>query len=203
MAQEQCPQNLTGLLDQVKTAGASPEMVTVADIREQLGRRSFGPLLLFSGLVLLTPIAGLPLLPGIFGLIIMLTAGQMLLGWRELWLPDFLLCRSLTRQNVERFDAAARRVAGHVDAFVRPRWTYLTEPPLPLVIATLCFLMGLLLLPLEFVPFTSSIPGLPVAAFGLALMTRDGLFVIIGMVSTAVIIGVTTAAVIVVGDAIV
>ncbi len=203
MPQEQAPQNLTGLLDQVKAAGVSAESITVADIREKLGRRSFGPLLLFSGLVLLTPIAGLPLLPGIFGLIIMLTAGQMLLGWRELWLPDFLLQRSLTRQNVARFDAAARRVAGTVDNFVRPRWPYLTEPPLPLVIAALCFLMGLLLLPLEFIPFTSSIPGFPVAAFGLALMTRDGLFVIVGLVSTVAIIAVIAAAAIVVGEAIV
>ena len=203
MAQEQCPQNLTGLLDQVKAAGASPETVTVADIRERLGRRSFGPLLLFSGLMLLTPLAGLPLLPGILGVVIMLTAAQMLLGERELWLPDFLLGCSLTRHNVERFDAAARRVACYVDSFVRPRWLFLTEPPLPLVIAALCFLMGLILLPLEFIPFTSSIPGLPVAAFGLALMTRDGLFVIIGLISTAAIIGVIAAAMIVVGEAIV
>ena len=203
MPQEQTPHNLTGLLDQVKDAGASAETITVADIREQLGRRSFGPLLLFSGLALLTPLAGLPLLPGIFGLIIMLTAGQMLLGWRELWLPDFLLHRSLTRQNVERFDSAARRVAGYVDKFVRPRWHKLTEPPLPLVTAALCFLMGLLLLPLEFIPFTSSIPGLPVAAFGLALMTRDGLFVVIGFVSTAAIIGGIVWASIMVGEALV
>ena len=203
MAQEQCPQNLSGLLDQVKTAGASPEMVTVADIRERLGRRSFGPLLLFSGLVLLTPLAGLPLLPGILGLVIMLTAGQMLAGWQELWLPRFVLRRSLTRHNVERFDATARRIACYIDRFVRPRWPWLTEPPLPLIIAGFCFLMGLLLLPLEFIPFTSSIPGLPVAAFGLALMTRDGLFVIIGLVSTAAIIGVITAAMIVVGEALV
>ena len=203
MAQEQIPQNLTGLLDQIKTAGLSPERLTVADIREQLGRRSFGPLLLFSGLVLLTPLAGLPLLPGIFGLIIMLTAGQMLLGWRELWLPDFVLRRSLTRHNVERFDATARRVARYVDRFVRPRWHYLTEPPLPLVIAALCFLMGVLLLPLEFIPFTSSIPGLPVAAFGLAMMTRDGLFVIVGLVSSATIIGAIIWATVWVGEALV
>jgi hypothetical protein len=40
-----------------------PETLTVADIRERLGRRSFGPLLLFAGLVLLTPLAGIPGLP--------------------------------------------------------------------------------------------------------------------------------------------
>ncbi|MFW6077350.1 MAG: exopolysaccharide biosynthesis protein [Hyphomicrobiales bacterium] len=203
MAQEHIPQNLTGLLDQLKSAGRSQETLTVADIRERLGRRSFGPLLLFSGLILLTPLAGLPVLPGFFGLVIMLTAGQMLLGWRELWLPDFVLRRSFTRHNVERFDATARRIARYVDRFVRPRWPYLTEPPLPLLIAVLCFLMGLLLLPLEFIPFTSSIPGLPVAAFGLALMTRDGLFVVVGLAATAAIIGAIAGATIVVGEALV
>jgi hypothetical protein len=201
MAQEQTPQNLTGLLDQIRSAGLSPETLTVADIRERLGRRSFGPLLLFSGLVLLTPLAGLPLLPGLFGLVIMLTAGQMLLGWRELWLPEFVLHRSLTRHNVERFDAAARRVARFVDRFVRPRWHYLTEPPFALVIAGLCFFMGLLLLPLEFIPFTSSIPGLPVAAFGLALMTRDGLFVIVGLTASAAIFAAIAGVTILIAEA--
>jgi hypothetical protein len=76
-----------------------------------------------------------------------------------------------------------RYVARYVDKIIRPRWFYLTAPPFSTVIAGLCVLLGLIMLPLEYVPLTSSIPAFPVAAFGLALTTRDGLFVIVGLAS--------------------
>jgi hypothetical protein len=189
MEQEQGPQDLRGLLDQVRSAGGDPETVTVADIRERLGRRSFGPLLLFAGLVLSTPLAGIPGLPSAFAVIIMLTAGQMLVGLEGLWLPRFLLRRSISRHHLERFDGVVRYVARYVDKIIRPRWFYLTAPPFSTVIAGLCVLLGLIMLPLEYVPLTSSIPAFPVAAFGLALTSRDGLFVIVGLASILAGIG--------------
>jgi hypothetical protein len=186
MAQDQSPHDIKGLLDQVKEAGDDPQTVTLADIREQLGRRSFGPLLLFAGLALSTPLSGIPGLPSLFGLIIALIAGQMLIGLEGLWMPQFVLRRSFTREKVERFDKIVRYVARYVDKIIRPRWCYLTERPFSTVIAALCCLLGLIMPPLEFVPLTSAIPAFPVAMFGLALMTRDGLFVIIGFASLLV-----------------
>jgi hypothetical protein len=181
MAQEQTPHDLTGLLDQVKRAGDDPETVTVADVRERLGQRSFGPLLLFAGLVLSTPIVGIPGLPTTLAIVIMLTSGQMLFGLQRLWLPKFLLRRSIARRHLERFDRIVRYAAGYVDRIIRPRLIWLTAKPFSSLIAALCFLLGLIMLPLEYVPLTSSIPAFPVAAFGLALTTRDGLFVILGL----------------------
>jgi hypothetical protein len=181
MTQERPPLDLTGLLDQVKRAGGDPETVTVADVRERLGQRSFGPLLLFAGLVLSTPLVSIPGLPTTFAIVIMLTAGQMLVGLERLWLPEFLLRRSIARRHLERFDRIVRYLARYVDRIIRPRWVWLTARPLSTVIAALCFLLGLIMLPLEYVPLTSSIPAFPVTAFGLALTTRDGLFVILGL----------------------
>jgi hypothetical protein len=181
MAQEQTPHDLTGLLDQIRRAGGDPETVTVADIRERLGQRSFGPLLLFAGLVLSTPLAGIPGLPTTLAIVIMLTSGQMLLGLQGLWLPELVLRRSIARRHLERFDRIVRYVASYVDRLIRPRLIWLTARPFSRLIAALCFLLGLIMLPLEYVPLTSSIPAFPVAAFGLALTTRDGLFVILGL----------------------
>jgi hypothetical protein len=186
MAQEQSPHDLTGLLDQVKSAGDDPERVTMADILERLGQRSFGPLLLFAGLAMSTPLSGIPTFPSMFGIVIALTAGQMLIGLDRLWLPQFVLRRSFTRQRVERFDRIVRYVARYVDKIIRPRWTYLTERPFSTVIAAVCFVLGLIMPPLEPVPLTSAIPAFPVAMLGLALMTRDGLFVVLGLVSVLI-----------------
>jgi hypothetical protein len=63
MAQEQTPHDLTRAARSGHESRRRPETVTVADIRERLGQRSFGPLLLFAGLVLSTPLAGIPGLP--------------------------------------------------------------------------------------------------------------------------------------------
>jgi hypothetical protein len=58
MADASQVQNLTGLLETLEDAGDGDTPVSIADIRDQLGVRSFGPFLLIVGLFL----AGLYLL---------------------------------------------------------------------------------------------------------------------------------------------
>jgi hypothetical protein len=54
-----------------------------------------------------------------------------------------------------------RYVARYVDRIIRPRWFYLTAPVLAPSSPAVCFLLGLIMLPLEYVPLTSSHSGVP------------------------------------------
>jgi hypothetical protein len=175
--------NLEGLLGTVEKAGDGADTVGIGMIRDRLGGRSFGPLLLFPALVPLTPVSTVPGVPGLVGITTIVVAGQMLIGARGVWIPRVLLRRTVRRRTVERAIAWMRPVARMVDRVVRPRLTVLTRPPSTYAVALCCVLLGILMLPLALVPFTSGIPAFPVVLFGLALATRDGLLVVAGFLS--------------------
>lgn len=53
-----------------------------------IGRRSFGPLLLMAGLIILAPVVGdIPGVPSIMGVFIVLVSVQLLIGQEHFWLP--------------------------------------------------------------------------------------------------------------------
>jgi hypothetical protein len=86
--------NLEEVFEEIRTAGED-ETVSIADIQERLGHRSFGPLLLFAGLVLVTPLVNIPGMPTIMGIVILLTSLQMLVGRPSIWLPQPIRRRSM------------------------------------------------------------------------------------------------------------
>src|SRR5690606_34742905 len=75
------PTNLEQLLDRIGEAARQHQDggVSLDAILDEIGRRSFGPLLLVAGLITLAPIIGdIPGVPGLMGLLVLLIAGQVL-----------------------------------------------------------------------------------------------------------------------------
>jgi hypothetical protein len=178
--------NLQGLLDELKEVGAGGDSVSVAAIRERLGRRAFGSLILVATLPSMTPIATIPALPSVLSVITILVAGQLLLGREKVGLPRAILERAIPRERFLQVVAFLRPVARFIDRLIKPRMTALTGEPFVRAIAALCCFLAVFKIPLEFVPFTGGIPAFPIAVFGLALMTQDGGLVIFGLVATLV-----------------
>jgi hypothetical protein len=83
MAEQQEVHSLAELLEVLGRAGEGKDEASVADIHEAISIRSFGPLLLAAGLIGLTPIGGIPAVPSILAVIIILIAGQLLIGLRR------------------------------------------------------------------------------------------------------------------------
>ncbi|HEX3034413.1 MAG TPA: exopolysaccharide biosynthesis protein [Thermodesulfobacteriota bacterium] len=72
-------------------------------ILKLVGRRSFGPLLLVAGLVTLLPIiCDIPGVPTIMGIFVLLIAGQLLFRREHLWLPCWMLNRSVPRDKLRK-----------------------------------------------------------------------------------------------------
>jgi hypothetical protein len=186
MADESQVHTLEELLEALGQAGEDHDEVTVADIHETVGIRSFGPLLLATGLIGLTPLGGIPVLPTVLAAIVIVIAGQLLLGWQRFWLPGFIRRRSV---NKERFRKALRFVsplARGIDKLLRPRLAWLTTRPFTRLIAVTCILIALLMPPLELVPFAGAIPAGAITLFGLGLIARDGALVVLAFALGAV-----------------
>ena len=176
---------LEPLLDRVCAARTEDGRISLDAILDEIGHRSFGPLLLLAGLITLAPLVGdIPGVPTLMGVFVVVTAAQLLLGRDRFWLPDWLLRRSVARDRVEKGVSWLRRPARWIDGLLRPRLSFLVEKPGLWAVAVASLLVGLGMPPMELVPFSANIAGLALSAFGLALITKDGLVAIVALLAT-------------------
>lgn len=183
MIDEQQPQNLRSLLDQLGHAGEPDGPVTLDDMLEATGYRSFGALLLVPGLLVFSPLSGIPGLPTFFAVMVGLIALQLLIGRKHFWLPRWLLQRCVSRSKYRRALAFLKRPAKQIDRLLRHRLTFLTEGVAVYVNALVCVLIAATMPPLELIPFGNSLAGAALSCLGLGMMARDGAWVLIAFLA--------------------
>lgn len=176
--------NLEALLGKLAEAGHDHDAVSVRDLRDAIGRRSFAPLLLATSLVGFTPLGGIPGVPTTLAVIIVFIATQIVLGCDSIWLPKFILDRRIPRSRLERGVNSLQSVARLIDKVIRPRLVFLTLRPYSYLIALICILLSFTVPPLELVPFIDIPLWGAIVAFSLALVAHDGLLVIVAFVLT-------------------
>ena len=160
--------------------------VSIGEIVQMFGPRSFAPLILAIGLIAVTPIDSIPTLPTTFVVIILLTVGQMLMGRQFLWLPKFIANRAV---NADRLGSALDWLlpyARWADKRLGARLPMLTRGAFLPVIAMCCALLAALMPMMELVPLVSTLPALAFASFGIALLMHDGAAALVGFSVTAV-----------------
>ena len=182
--------DLQGILTALERAARSNgAKVSVGEIVETLGPRSFGPLLLIAGLLGMTPVSAIPTAPTILAVVVILIAGQLALGRDSIWIPRWLAKMSVRASRFRKAMRTARKPARVADRVVRPRLTVLTGPIADRIAALACVLIALCVPPLELLPFVAFFPSLAIFAFGLALVARDGVLVAIALAVTVGVLG--------------
>ena len=155
------------------------ETVTFGQIATSFGSASFLPVLLVPALLLVSPLSGIPFFSTLCGLTITMIALQAALQRKTLWLPGFLMRRSIKGRVLHRGAAALGRVADWLDRNSRERLVRLVSPPFSLGALLLCAVAGLVIPVLELVPFSSSLFGAMVSFVAVGLMVRDGVFLLL------------------------
>lgn len=173
------------LLGKLAEAGDQGEEVSVRELRDAIGRRSFAPLLLLVSLVGLTPVAIMPGMPSFLAVMIGFIAAQIILGYDSIWLPRRVLDRKIERKKLDKAVKMLQRGARIIDKAIRPRLTVLTDRPFSYVIALICLLLAISAPPLEFVPFIDAPLWVALVAFSLALVAHDGALAIAAFILTA------------------
>ena len=182
--------NLEQALDRIAQAAEEDQTLTLAHILEAVGQRSFGVLLLVAGVVILAPLIGdIPGVPTLMSLLVLLTAGQILLRRSHMWLPDWLVQRSVASRKVRKALDWMRKPARFVDRFLHPRLTAVVEGAGRYAIAAACAAIALVTPAMELVPFSANGAGAALAAFGLALTARDGLLAVLAYLATVTTFG--------------
>ena len=164
---------------------AGDQCISVGDIVAELGQRSQGPFLLVPGLIGMSPISGIPLVPALLALLIAVFSLQIIIGRSYLWLPDVLAKRTLDGDKVcaglDRIDPVAERM----DRWFGGRFERLSSGIAVRVAALMCLLLSLFVPVFELVPFAGVAPMTAIAAFGLAILVSDGLLMLAALGLTA------------------
>ena len=175
------PRNLGDLLQRIAQVAADRDQVYFATIMEALGTRSFGPVVLLIGVILVSPLSGIPGLPTTMAAGLLLISLQLVLGRDAFWLPRWLMNRHIPAAKLQKGLRWLDRPARFVDWWLRPRFCVLASNGGAVGIAAICIVLALIMPVLELVPFSTTAVGVAVAAFGLALVALDGLFVLMGL----------------------
>lgn len=173
------------MLDRIEEAAHGEERVSFEMILNFVGRRSFGPLLLTAGLIILLPIIGdIPGVPTLAGIFVFLIAVQLLLQREHLWLPQWLLKRSVEQHKLCKALKWMRSPSKFVDKYLRRRLTFLTHDRGSYAISIVCILIALALPVMEVVPFSANGAGAALTCFGLSIIAHDGLLALLALVFT-------------------
>lgn len=173
------PRTLGELLQAIRPK-EGVETVSLADIFNEIGSRSFAPLILVPSLLLISPLSAIPGVPTIGGLTIVVVALQWLVSRDHLWLPDFVLRRELAAGRVSRAIEWLGRPAAWVDRHSKRRLKFLTMPPLTLLPKIAIILVAASWPLLELLPMVTSVGAFAVALLAFGMMTRDGLYLAAG-----------------------
>ncbi|WP_058835025.1 exopolysaccharide biosynthesis protein [Luteimonas abyssi] len=167
--------------------GDPHDTLKLRDLLAGLGKRVFGMLLFVAALPAFIPIPGVA--GALSGPLTMLVGAQLLIGLRKPWLPRFLAERGPRRDSLIRFERRIAPWLQRLERVVRPRMTgVLDRRPGAMFTGLLLVVLGLLLaLP---IPFTNFLFGALLLAYALALIERDGAFMLlcwaVGLVAIAV-----------------
>ncbi len=194
---ESAPKSLNELLDRIAKVAEEHEEISMEQVMEAVGRRSFGPILLLVGVIAVAPGVGdIPGVATILGIFVLIVSVQLLFGRDDFWLPKWILNRKSKRETLNKMATSqwVRMPARWIDHVVKHRLEILTGQTATYAIAVACTVMALAMPMTELVPLSTTLLSLGLVAFGISLVANDGLMALLGFVISA-----ATLAVVVMG----
>lgn len=174
------PRTLGEILDAIDPDPEDVKAVSVADVLNEVGDRSFAPMVLVVSVLLVSPLSAVPGTPTIGAMMIILIASQWLAGRRYLWLPDVILRRAVSAARLSRAISWLKPWAAWFDRNSRGRLKVLTLPPMTLLAKIMIVAVALTWPVLELLPMVTSIGALAVSLLAFGLMVRDGVWLAAG-----------------------
>ena len=181
------PDTIEAVLERIELARTEDGHVSVDHILDSVGRRSFGPVVMFVGIILVTPLSGVPGMPTVMGMLTLLTLGQLILGRQHIWLPAWLIEREIPRDRLVRGMELLRPLARALDGLSRQRLVPLVKGIGLDVMACACVVIAFIMPLTEIIPFSSSLFGVALVAFGFSMLARDGAIALFAWTVTLIV----------------
>jgi len=173
-------------------AETGPERISFSELAEQLHSRVWGGLL-----IILAVINVIPLPPGtntVLAIPLVLVSAQMALGRASPWFPSRIDRRGITKAELHKLIGKMGPFEARVERIFRPRLGRLTGPAATRAIGLVCMALSVIAgLPILMI---HNAPAVAIVLFGLALIYRDGVLVILGAIAAVLAVAFDVALVI-------
>jgi hypothetical protein len=180
---ESRPQPLSERLSQIAEQ-SGPDRISLSDLAKELHSRGWGGLL-----VIFSAINVIPLPPGtntILAIPLVLISAQMAFGRASPWFPARIDRRGITKAELHKLVAKMGSFEARVERIFRPRLGQLTGRTATRIIGLLCIILSIVAgLPILMI---HNAPAVAILLFGLALIYRDGVLVILGGIAAVLAI---------------
>src|SRR5690606_16809652 len=138
------------------------DKVTIDDVVKALNHRGFGPLMMAPALLVILPTGAIPGVPAVAGITLCLVSAQIVFGRHYPWMPKRLKNFSLKRSKLVSAIERARPYTKRIDRYVRPRYKIFAHSLMQRLVATICFVLGIIMTLAGFIPFLPAAIGVPV-----------------------------------------
>ena len=172
---------LSDVLDNLERS-VRGDSVTVQEVVERLGRKSFASLMLIFSLISTSPASAIPGITATVAGAIFILVVQMIFGRECVWLPQFINRRRLSRAKLCKGIGWLRKPVAFVERFLKARLTFLFHRPWLFVPLVLILLLTLFMPFMEVIPTSGSMASAVIAFFAAGLLTRDGGLVAISLI---------------------
>ncbi len=175
------PAPIQDVIDDVRETASDDDHVSIGEIVEAFGGRTFGALTIVPAILLASPIGGIPGAPAVIATLVLLVSAQHALGVRSLWLPSKLKKHQISKS---RLDGALNKLqpwTKRLDKLTARRLTLLVRKPMSRVHAGVIAILALLVFPMGLVPFAVFVPALGMVLLSLAMLAHDGLLALLGL----------------------
>ena len=153
--------------------------ISLGALRDALEDRGFGVLLFIFALPNLVPL-NVPLLSAVLGVPLVLLGAQLAYGAHKPWFPSWLTERSFARESFTAVVLRALPYLERIERLLRPRLLALTTWTGERFVGSAVLILAIVLtLPIV---FGNWLPSFAIAIIGLALVEKDGLAIVIGLI---------------------
>ncbi|AXR06956.1 exopolysaccharide biosynthesis protein [Salinimonas sediminis] len=172
--------SLHELLGRMQSTGEE-DKITFGELLAMMEKRGFGPMLAVPAFICSTPIGAIPGIPTVTGITIFLISLQVLLAKSHPWLPSAIKGIGIERDSLNSGIDRIKPAVTRVDRLLMPRWFFMRRIVFRSLIAISCALCGLMMVPLELVPFLGLIPAVAVFIMAIGMATDDGAVALLGL----------------------
>lgn len=160
------------------------ERISMRELKDSLGRRSFGLILFVLAIPNVLPFVAIPGVSSVIGVPIVLIAFQMMMGYQYIWLPKWVANSSMSSQNFLKIMEKATPWLARAEKLLKPRWDSLVKGKIEQFLGAVCVLMAfLLMLP---IPLGNLFPAISILLISLGLIERDGVCVAAGLIMSVI-----------------
>lgn len=162
-------------------ANLPPDKLTLAEIRDSLGRDGMLLLIILLTVVFLIPVS-IPGVSTVFGGTILLIGVSILFGW-DVWLPKKFLSKELPAKSLKKAFHTGLKWLIKLEKISKPnRLIWLTSGNIAHITNGISIILAAILLmaPFGFIPFSNTVPAIALLFYAIGLLQKDGISIIWG-----------------------